>query len=340
MTDPAVDIIVPVWNQPFETRACLVSILNTSKSARIIIVNNGSSRETERMLEDFSDGLGERAVYMSTERNIGFVPAVNRALARVESEWAMILRSNTIVSDKWLDKMTAVTNDENSKAGIISPATAESLSRIPCQQIETCDISFSGLMLSRKMYEETGFFDEELDGSSWCLKDFQQRAASFGYLTVLAPSARIIPGHEVLFGSEERRKKMETVSIATVKERWGTGSHFVVYMPKESEETYLNNAIKDILLIARMGHHVTVFLHSKQYQAAYRSGWNCLHTGIEIEKIPSLFPNRAIAKRIQQIKDKKTEIEIVKGIDGIPVPGFNSSIPFAAIQKLAKEPRR
>ncbi|MGE3549028.1 MAG: glycosyltransferase family 2 protein, partial [Geobacter sp.] len=60
MTTPTIDIIIPVWNQPFETRACLVSILNTADSARLIIINNGCDRDTELLLEEFCEPLGNR----------------------------------------------------------------------------------------------------------------------------------------------------------------------------------------------------------------------------------------------------------------------------------------
>ena len=54
MISPTIDILVPVWNNPFETRACLAGILSHSPGARLIVVDNASSRETELMLEEFS----------------------------------------------------------------------------------------------------------------------------------------------------------------------------------------------------------------------------------------------------------------------------------------------
>ena len=92
MTTPSVDIIVPVWNTPFETRACLASILTYSPEARLIIIDNGSSRETELMLEEFSEPLGEQALFITTERNIGLVPAINRGLASSDRDFAVIVR--------------------------------------------------------------------------------------------------------------------------------------------------------------------------------------------------------------------------------------------------------
>ena len=102
MNSPTVDIIVPVWNNHFETRACLAAILTHSPEARLIIVDNGSSRETELMLEEFSEPLGERGLFIKSERNIGLVPAINMGLARSDSDFAVIVRPQVLVNAGWL----------------------------------------------------------------------------------------------------------------------------------------------------------------------------------------------------------------------------------------------
>lgn len=66
MISPTIDILVPVWNNPFETRACLAAILAHSPGARLIIVDNGSSRETELMLEEFSESLGDQGLFIKS----------------------------------------------------------------------------------------------------------------------------------------------------------------------------------------------------------------------------------------------------------------------------------
>src|SRR5512136_108571 len=102
MPSPSVDIIVPVWNNPFETRACLAAILEHSPEARLIVVDNGSSRETELMLEEFSEPLAEQALFITTERNIGLVPAINRGLASSQADFAVVLQPRVMVGKGWL----------------------------------------------------------------------------------------------------------------------------------------------------------------------------------------------------------------------------------------------
>ena len=102
MNSPSVDIIVPVWNNLFETRACLAAILEHSPEARLIIVDNGSSRETELMLEEFSESLGESGLFIKSERNIGLLPAINMGLARSDSDFAVNVRPHVLVNAGWL----------------------------------------------------------------------------------------------------------------------------------------------------------------------------------------------------------------------------------------------
>ena len=89
MPSPTVDIIVPVWDNPFETRACLASILQHAPEARLVIIDNCSSRQTQLMLEEIFEPLEDSGLFISSERNIGLVPAINRGLAASDSDYSV-----------------------------------------------------------------------------------------------------------------------------------------------------------------------------------------------------------------------------------------------------------
>lgn len=341
MTTPSIDIIIPVWNHPFETRACLVSILSTAASARLIIVNNGCDRDTELLLEEFCDPLGDRVLYMTMERNIGFVPALNRSLARSSHDWAMIIRPNGTVSDGWLQQMLTTATSE--RAGIITPHCTteallpEQLTAARCSQLETCQLSFAGLMLSRTMREEIGYFDEGLDGGFWCLRDYQQRAAARDYRTYITPGAVLHSAPAMVFGSEERRSERERHSRETFRARWGNSHQYAVYFPKETEANHLSEALATILKAARRGHHFTLLLHHRQYLQASELGYRCLHTAIQLAGLSRIAPARDLRKRLQNLTKNRPELLIVKGVDGIPIPGYDEALPFSALTDRIKE---
>src|ERR1039457_6729161 len=165
MKTPNTDIIVPICNNLFEPRACLAAILAHSPDTRLIIVDNGSNRQTQLMLEEFSESLGDHGLFISSERNVGLVRAINMGLASSDSDFAVIVRPHVLVKPGWLGGLL-----EAAKGGIASPLFCGSgapatlpLTR-DCSLMETCSISFSVLALKGEMHALIGGFDEHLDG--------------------------------------------------------------------------------------------------------------------------------------------------------------------------------
>ena len=205
MTSPTVDILIPVWNYPFETRSCLSAILAYSSGARLIVVDNGSSRGTELMLEEFSDSLGEQGMFIKSERNIGLVAAINMGLARSDSDYTILVCPHVSVEAGWLDALVGVA--ESTGAGIVSPlfrgTEAPSLPQPTPGYItmENCTVSFATLLLRREMRLAAGLFDELLDGGEWCLKEYVRRVSAHDYRTCITRLPRLLSSAGQQFGS-------------------------------------------------------------------------------------------------------------------------------------------
>ncbi len=335
MTTAAIDIIVPVWNNPFEARTCLASLLSCIGHARLIIVNNGCNRESELMLEEFFEPLGDQVIYMTMERNIGFVPAVNRALERSDADWAMVIRPNGSVDGPWLPSLMAAL--EQNQAGIITllckPAFKLSplFTKAHCGLLETSDISFAALLLSRTMRKQIGAFDETLDGGYWCLQDYRHRTESQGYHTWLVPDAVITSPDPIQLGSDKRRKSLEQLSEQTVTARWGTSARYAVYFPRETDPDCLTASIQTLLLSCRKGNRFAVYLHRRQFSQATAQGFCCLHTGLELHKLSSLTPLRDLKRRVTTLRERYPELLTIKGVDGIPFPGEKSAASLTTL---------
>lgn len=330
MDKPTVDVIVPVWNNPFETRACLAAILRHSPDARLIIVDNCSSRETEVMLEEFSEALGEEGLFIKTERNLGLVPAINMGLAHSDSDFAAIVRPHVMVNDGWLKALLDAA--ETTGAGMVSPtfkgAGAPLLEHLApgCTIMESCTISFATLLIRREMRILTGAFDERLDGGEWCLKEYVRRNASRGYRTCVTKRSRLMCDVEPLFGSPDRRHKIQQNSRSAYLSAWGVSRHYVVYFGKEVDSSSLSNSIEAILDGARKGHRFTLLLHRRQNSDFRRMGWNGLHTGIELLGISMLFPQRDLQRNLAKLLAKSPDLLAVCGIEGIRFPLIETAI--------------
>lgn len=335
MPSPTVDIIVPVWNNPFETRACLAAILTHSPEARLIIVDNGSSRETELMLEEFSESLGEQALFMTAERNIGLVPAINRGLASSDRDFAVIVQPRVMVGHGWLRAFLDAA--EMQQVGIVSPVFRGSgtptISRplAGCTQMETFSISLAALLLKGEMHRELGGFDEGLDGGEWCLRDYIRRAESKGYYSCVTSQPELICGMETVFGSEERRQEQARLSRDTYRSRWGIAHHYCLYFGPETQAGGLSDTVQTIVAAARRGHRFTLLLHRKQFKEFRKRGWHTLHTGITACSLPLLGAARGLARQVAALQTADPDMILVRGVEGAPFPGSDVAIPFNEI---------
>ena len=340
MPSPTVDIIVPVWNNPFETRACLAALLNYSPEARLIVIDNGSTRETERMLEEFSERLGEHSLFITPPRNIGLVPALNLGLARSESDIVVIVKPHVKICSGWLEPL--LESAEDSYTGIVSPLfRGDGVPRLPCpargcSRSETFSISFSALLLRGEMHRALGGFDEELDGGEWCLRDYIRRAGVAGYHTVVSCRPELVCGQETVFGSAERRRQQSSASEARYFSRWGLARHYVVYFGRDTEAGDLSVTIDRVLSAARRGHRFTLFLHHKQQRYFRKHGWNALHTGVELCPLSLMWPERDLVHQYARLKTESPDVIPVRGREETIFPGLGSAILFSDVAASLK----
>jgi len=340
MINPSVDIIVPVWNNLFETRSCLAAILTHSPEARLIVVDNGSSRETELMLEEFSESLGDHGLFMTCERNIGLIPSINRALAQSEGEYVVIVRPQVTVSAGWLEQLLKTADQP--QTGIVTPvfrgnaapAVTGPLAGYP--QMETFSLSFAALLLKGNLYRAVGGFDEGMDGGEWCLKDYIRRAEAAGFHTRVTAAPLLQCGPETVFGSNERRQEQLRTSRELYLSRWGIARHYCIYWGKYLLTDLMAPILETILASARQGNRFTLLLHRKQYKEFRKRGWNGLHTAMSVQALPLLGTTRSLKRQIADLQSSDPDVILVKGSQEVQFPNDLAAITFNGIAAFQK----
>jgi glycosyltransferase involved in cell wall biosynthesis len=341
MPSPTVDIIVPVWNNPFETRACLAAILEYSPEARLIVIDNGSNRETELMLDEFSERLGEQALFMTAERHLGLVPAINRGLASSDADFAVIVRPHVMVGSDWLKSMLDAA--QTSGAGLVTPvfrgAGAPAVARTGpgCELMETFSVSFASLLISNGLHRHLGGFDEGLDGAEWCLRDYIRRAETGGYHTCVTAHPELLCGRETVFGSPERREKQTRLSRDIYLARWGVTRHYCLYFGPETDAANLSGTVEAIVVTARQGHRFTLMLHRRQFKEFRKRGWNGLHTGISICPLPLFGANRSLARQVAALQAADPDLIPVRGTESVVFPGAAAAMCLGEIVNVCGE---
>jgi len=340
MNNPLIDIIVTVWNRPVETRNCIVSLINHSPDARFILMDNGSDRETERILQEFAEILDHKAVLLRNNVNKGNVRAINSGLTHAEAPYIAIFNNTSIVTESWLDPLIKFAR-ERKEAGIIVPrlipltegkALKSKLTSVT--PIEADHGSFSAMLFTKTLYDLIGGFDEEMDRGLWCLRDFTRRAYRALFLTFRVEEGVVCFEDEIRLGSVERRELSIQRSMAKYRDRWGEQSSFCVHMPKSADLKTLQQKLEVLLQGARQGHLFTILVHSRLYKELAMNGVERLHENIRFIRLPLMFETKAISKAIASIDAATPGSRTVTGIDNIPFPAGVNSISFEELKHI------
>lgn len=103
---PGVTIIVPVYGGLEETVACIEAVLASTYLLDMeLVVINDASPEPE--LVQWLNANAERFTLLHNEHNLGFVGTVNRGMRLYPDRDVVLVNSDTLVANDWLDRMQA-----------------------------------------------------------------------------------------------------------------------------------------------------------------------------------------------------------------------------------------
>lgn len=337
MTDDLIDIVVPVWNRPVETGACLVAVIEQTPNARLVIVDNSSDRETERMLEEIAEALDERILLFRNSANEGFVRAVNRGLERAESRYTALVRYNSVVTAGWLEPLLAFAN-ENNDAGIIVPsfsgptASRERLST----GMEVRFGDFAAMLLNRRLVETAGGFKEDSDGALWCLKEYSRRAMRAGFRTCVVPEAVVAKSEDATLGSPVRRAELEKRIKAEYRDAWGTENSYCLHIPKGADLSSFRSMLPVMLACVRQGNRLSVLVHPRHSRDLRTAGVAQLHSDLRIGFLPRLMPGKTVKKELARLSAAGSPVQLVGWPGDDLLPGWGETIPFSVLESSVR----
>lgn len=178
MPSPLVTAIVPVYNRPWCIGRALRSVAEqTYRPLELIVVDDGSTDETPRLLEELRPELEARGIdcRILTQANRGVSAARNAAIAEARGQYLALLDSD----DLWLpEKTEAQVADLQATRRLISQ-TGERWVRdgrevsVPrkfrkragdlfAESLRRCAVSPSAVAMHRRLLEAIGGFDESL----------------------------------------------------------------------------------------------------------------------------------------------------------------------------------
>lgn len=230
-----IDVIVPVYKGLQDVIDCLDSIKasKNQQAYELILIDDCSPEPEVSALLRERAALGEYTLLVNDE-NLGFVATVNRGMQLHPERDVLLLNSDTLVANDWLDRITkAAYADE--RIGTVTPfsnnATICSYPKfcqdndLPCNtSLEELDQLFSSvnagkavdvpsgvgfcMYIRRACLDELGYFDIETFGKGYGEEnDFCQRAIKAGWKNRFALDTFVQHTGNVSFGDEHNELK-------------------------------------------------------------------------------------------------------------------------------------
>jgi GT2 family glycosyltransferase/tetratricopeptide (TPR) repeat protein len=204
---------MPAFNNYFLTRRAIQSIRNCTSDFEVILIDNGSTDETESVFGSLAKQV-PCLEYVRNDVNIGFTKALNQGLARAQGKYCIWLNNDVMVTEYWADKMAShiqcsaeqVGVDRIGIVGPVSNAVAGSqLLDIPWYKPDLVHqvaldvwranthkafladfVSGFCLMHPKALLDEIGFPDESYSPGGYEDNDFVLRAREKGIYSVIA----------------------------------------------------------------------------------------------------------------------------------------------------------
>ena len=168
-----VSVIIPTLNRCFLLQRAIQSVLNQSYNPNeIIVIDNGSSDDTKKTIQTLYPNIR----YL-TEDKIGVSAARNKGIINARSEWIAFLDSDDVWKPEKLEKQLILNYEFKNKYRFIHTNEIWFRNGVFLNQmkkheksggnlfnkcLKLCCISPSSSLIKKKIFDEHGFFDEDL----------------------------------------------------------------------------------------------------------------------------------------------------------------------------------
>lgn len=265
-----IDIIIPVYNAFDELQKCVESVFACTDLARhrMILVNDASP---DVRIAPYLDSLkGETVLVAENEKNLGFAGSINRGIRLSENRDVVLLNSDTIVTENWVEKLIACAFSDTAIATVTPLSNNATLCSVPeflkenaipggytlaeyARLVETVSLRrypripvANGfcMYIKRATFDKIGLFDEETFGRGYGEEnDFCYRAGQAGYCHVMCDDTYIFHKGTASFVSEEKKKYID-MHERILDERYSGQNHVVAAHCRDNPNAAIQDNIR------------------------------------------------------------------------------------------------
>lgn len=232
----AIDIIVPIYNAYDDLVKCIASVKrHTDLSLHRLIMINDCSPD-ERILPYLRSEETENIVVIDNEVNGGFSNNVNKGMLYSEDRDVILLNSDTVVTENWIDKIVACAYSKPEIGSVTPMSNSATLCSYPiiCQDndipenwsvdalakvVERCSMKMYPritvavgfcMFIKREVIKRVGLFDAETFEKGYGEEnDFCNRAEQLGYIHVMCDDTFIYHRGTASFVGEQKKALAE-----------------------------------------------------------------------------------------------------------------------------------
>ncbi len=237
-------VVIPVYNNVRYTFQCLRSLINEiDRDCEIIIVNNGSSDETERLLSY----MHHTVQVLNNAHNLGFIKACNQGAAVARGKYLIFLNNDTVVQPGWLRHLVDTVESDH-RVGAVGSMLLYPDGRLQeaggivwkngdganygrggnpkdgkfrfAREVDYC--SAASLLIRRKPFEELGGFDERYSPAFYEDTDLCFALRSLGYKVMYQPMSQVVHDEGATAGTDvgQGHKRYQEINRPKFVEKW------------------------------------------------------------------------------------------------------------------------
>lgn len=199
------DVVIPVWNAPAETRRCVDALYRHagSRLGRVRIEDDASEPETARMLDALD--LPGLEVHHAPQ-NRGFGASVNEGVAATRSASVLVLNSDAELEEGALELLLEALERDPGLAAV-NP-TAEDFARLALARYEFCagcvrtfNLKGFAFLMRRKAFDEVGGFDARFERGYYEDRALSRELVAAGWRLGIRPESRVRHAGNTSFGA-------------------------------------------------------------------------------------------------------------------------------------------
>ncbi|MFC1620750.1 glycosyltransferase family 2 protein [Candidatus Omnitrophota bacterium] len=271
------DIIIPVWNLKEYTQKCVESLIkNTDYSFRLIMVDNGSEKETKEYLESLkADTRLNDYALIRNEKNLGYTKATNQGMKIAASEYVCLLNNDTLLLEGWLSEMIKVAESADD-IGIVNPSSnnlgdykpwrlslenyaLELRRKYSGQYIEMATAIGFCFLIKREVIEKLGILSDEYGDGNFEDTEYAIRAMRNGYKSVIARGSYVYHREHASFNMIKDWEDMFVDNQKLFHKLFGSPKRILYVLTKENKD-YFKELKQETYDLASKCNWVTVFI--------------------------------------------------------------------------------